>query len=143
MTDETPNSELTEIDEALKIAKANPQQANYFYDTFLNAEIFVPVLGADKKPGEWKRIKATERFFPLYLRHEEDRIIPVFDRLERLKRWSEDKAFDYILLQSHLFIRVIAPEIAIVLNEGTEYPYLFTANILDSLRNAMKPTQSN
>lgn len=134
---------LTELDEALKVAQANPNHANLFYDTFLNAEVFIPALRADKKPGEWRKLKIEERFFPLYLRHEEVRAVPVFDRLEKMKVWAENKAFDYLVLQSHLFLRVIAPEVAIVLNEGTTFRYLFTPEILETLRQAMKPVSPN
>ncbi len=133
-------SELTEVDEALKVAQADPNRGAFFYDTFLNAPIYIPALSANQKPGEWKKLENSERFFPLYLRHEEARAVPVFDRLEKLKTWAENRAFDYLVLQAHVFLRVVAPEIAIVLNEGTPYRYLFTPEILEGLRKAMKPT---
>lgn len=143
MSEDPKEKELTEVDEALRAAMANSNEANYFYDTFLNAEVFIPALRADKKPGEWVRLKPSDRFFPLYLRKDEARVVPVFDRLEKLKIWADDKAFDYIVLQAHLFLRVVAPEIAIVLNEGTAYRYLFTVEILESLRGAAKPVLQN
>lgn len=135
--------DLTEIDEALRAAQEDPKQANYFYDAFLNTEVFIPALAANKRPGEWKRLSASERFFPLYLKQNETRAIPVFDRLEKLKFWAGDRSFDYLTLQAHLFLKVIAPEIFIVLNEGTEYRYLFTPEILESLRQAAKPVVPN
>lgn len=82
---------MTKVDEALKIAMENPSHANFFYDAFLNAPVYVPALRADKKPGEWRQLKIDERFFPLYLKHEEARAIPVFDTLEKLKTWAEDR----------------------------------------------------
>ncbi len=141
MNDDPSKLDLTEVDEALQVAQGDPNQENYFYDAFLNAEIFIPALAADKKSGEWKRLSASERFFPLYLRQNETRAIPVFDRLERLKTWAGNRAFNYLTLQTHLFLKVIAPEIFIVLNEGTEYRYLFTPEILESLRRAAKPVR--
>ncbi len=143
MSDETPQVELTEIDEALRAAQINPAYANMFYDAFLNADIFIPALRADKKPGEWRPLSTSERFFPLYLRHEEVRAVPVFDRLEKLKTWAKDKAFDYLTLKAHIFLKVVAPEVAIVLNEGTELHYLFTPEILESLREAVKSVHLN
>lgn len=134
---------VTKVDEALKAARENPEHANFFYDTFLNTPMYIPALRADKKPGEWRQLKIDERFFPLYLRHEEARAIPVFDELGKLKTWAENKAFDYLVLQSHLLMKVIAPEVAIVLNEGTEYRYLFTPEVLESLRGAIRPAQLN
>ncbi len=134
---------MTKVDEALKAARENPSHANFFYDTFLNAPVFIPALRADKKPGEWRPLKIEERFYPLYLRHEEARAIPVFDTLEKLKTWAENKAFDYLVLQAHLLLKVIAPEIAVVLNEGTPYRYLFTPEVLESLRGAVRPANLN
>jgi hypothetical protein len=143
MQEDDSKPELTEVDVALGIAQSNPSHANLFYDAFLNAGIFIPALRADKKPGEWERIEASERFFPLYLRHEEVRAVPVFDRLDKLKTWAGDKAFNYLQLPAHLFLKVIAPEVAIVLNEGTPHRYLFTPEILESLRRAVKPVSAH
>jgi hypothetical protein len=134
---------LTELDRALATAIENPAYANLFYDTFLNTEMFIPALRADKKPGEWEKIALTERFYPLYLRHEETRAIPVFDTIEKMKTWAENKAFNYLVLQSHLLMKVIAPEIALVLNEGTPHRYLFTPSILGTLRQVAKPVAPN
>ena len=134
------NIELrTELDEALRVSHEDPSQANFFYDAFLNAPLFFPALRADKRPGEWERLSTETRFFPLYLKLGEARVIPVFDRLERLKHWAQDKAFDYLELPGNVLIRVIAPEIALVLNEGTPHRYLFIPDILEKLRTAMRP----
>jgi hypothetical protein len=138
-----PEFELTEVDTALQTAQANPAYANLFFDTFLNAEIFVPALRADKKPGDWVRLNPADRFFPLYLRQGEIRAVPVFDRIEKMKAWADDKAFDYLTLQAYLFLKVVATEVAIVLNEGTELHYFFTPEALETLRTAMKPVSPN
>ncbi len=139
MSDET----LTDLDEALDAARAAPEQANFFYDAFLNTPMFFPALRADKKPGDWERIGPSERFFPLYLHHGEARAIPVFDRMEKMKVWADDKAFNYLVLPGHVLLQVIAAEIAVVLNEGTQHRYLFTPEILEKLRQAMKQVQPN
>jgi hypothetical protein len=137
MRDVTP----TELDEALEAARRDPSHANFFYDAFLNAPMFFPALRADKRPGEWARLDARARFFPLYLHHGEARAIPVFDRLERMKAWAGEKTFDYLVLQASVLLEVIAPEIAIVLNEGIPTRYLFTPEILERLRRAMRPVK--
>ena len=135
--------ETTELDDALQLAIKNPAQANFFYDTFLNTLIIVPALRENKKDGSWTQIMATDRFFPLYLRSGQLRAVPVFDRLERLKAWAAVKdakaSFDYLVLPAHIFLRVIAADVNLVLNEGTPYPYTFTAEILEQLRAAAKP----
>lgn len=86
--------ELTELDEALKAAQDTHENANFFYDAFLNTEIFIPALRADKRPREW--MKLNKRFFPLYFTHGETRAVPVFDRLEKKKGWAGDRMFDYL-----------------------------------------------
>jgi hypothetical protein len=131
----------TELDEALEASRRDRKHANFFYDAFLNAMLFFPVLRADKRPGEWERLPADVRFFPLYLRHGEARAIPVFDRLHRLKAWADGKTFDYLVLPGSVLIRIIAPEIAIVLNEGMASRYLFVPEILEKLRKAMRPVR--
>lgn len=133
----------TDVDEALRAAKANPHHANFFYDAFLNAEMYIPVLRADKEPGDWKQLKISERFFPLCLRQGEVKAVPVFDRVEKLKAWADEKAYDYLVLQAHLLLKVIAPEMAIILNENTPDRYYFTPEILQSLRDAVQPVNLN
>src|SRR3954465_12673736 len=110
---------MTELNEPLRVAKRTPDHAGFFFDAFLSTQVFIPALSAEKKPGEWKRLKNTERFFPLYLKNGEMRAIPAFDELEKLKTWADDKAFNYLVLHAFLLLKVIAPEISLVLNEGT------------------------
>lgn len=134
---------MTELDQALEIARQNPAQANFFYDTFLNAPLYIPAQRQGKQEGEWEEIKKEERFFPLYLRNGEVRAVPVFDELERLQRWAEPKNFDYIVLPGHLFLKVIAKDVDILLNEGSDWRYHFTKQILEQLRNAVKQVLPN
>ncbi len=49
MNDDPSTSELSEVDEALQAAQKDPNQANEFYDTFLNADIFYsrPCVGQE------------------------------------------------------------------------------------------------
>ena len=131
---------MTELDQALEVARQNPSQANYFYDTFLNATLYIPAKRATEEESNWEQIKTTERFFPLYLRKGETRAVPVFDTMERMQEWAEPKLFDYIQLKGHLFLKVIAEDVHIVLNEGiAESRYHFTSEILEQLRTAVKP----
>ncbi len=130
---------MTDLDQALEVARQNPAQANFFYDAFLNAPLFIPAMRADQKEGNWMQIKTSERFYPLYLRNGEVRAVPVFDTVDRMQDWAEPKIFDFIVLQGHLFLKVIAEDVDILLNEGTESRHHFTSEILHQLRNAAKP----
>ncbi len=129
---------MTDLDDALEMAKANPAQANFFYDAFLNATLFIPAQRADKSAGEWRAISKTERFYPLYLKDEEKRAVPVFDTLERLQNWADPTAFDYIELQGHLFLKVIAKDVSVFLNPGVPSNHHFPSDILERLRQSVK-----
>lgn len=131
----------TVLDEALQIARKHPEQANFFYDTFLNAWLYVPAQNAEKTQGSWTQIAATERFFPLYLRQGDVKAVPVFDTLEKLKTWAEARPFDYLILPTHLFLKVIAPDVGIILNEGTVFRHYFKAQTLAAIRDAIKVVQ--
>lgn len=133
--------EITSVDEALQVARENKAHANFFYDTFLNATIFVPAQREDKSPGSWKEINASERFFPLYLRKETLRAVPVFDTLAKLQNWAGENSFDYLILPAYLFLKVIAKDVHVILNDNTPYRYEFTADILEKLRTAMAPVK--
>lgn len=130
---------LTALDDALRIARESPAHANFFYDAFLNSNLFIPAQREDKQEGEWKQIKATERFFPLYLRQGETKAVPVFDTLEKMQTWAGERAFDYLLLPTLLFLKVIASDVGLLLNESTPWRYQFTVEILEQLRSAARP----
>jgi uncharacterized protein YheU (UPF0270 family) len=137
MTKET-NPE-TPLDEALKSALADPKFANFFYDTFLNSIIVMPVKKEGTQQGNWTELSLKERFFPLFLSFENGRAVPVFDSKERLQTWSQNQNFDYIKIKAHVLLKLLDPSMAIVLNCGTEFEYVLTVEILDLLRNSMRP----
>lgn len=145
MTEQTnsPAVPETELDEALRTARKHPETANFFYDAFLNAWLYIPAQNAEKSQGTWKQIAANERFFPLYLRQGELRAVPVFDKLEKLKVWADVRPFDYLMLPTHLFLKVISPDVGIVLNEGTAYRHFFKAETLAAIRNAIQVVHPN
>ncbi len=134
---------MTELDIALHAALENSNQANFFFDAFLNASVWIPAQRADETPGAWTGIEASDRFFPLYLRKAEAKAVPVFDSLEKLKTWADERAFDFMVLPAHLFIKVLAEDVGILLNEGTPFHYHFTPKTLGVLRTAAKTVEVN
>jgi len=137
MTDkEKPESS---IDEALSSALQDPKFANFFYDTFLNAFIFMPVKKEGSSEGTFTELTLKDRFFPLYLNFEKGRAIPCFDSLERLQKWSQGQKFDYLNIKAHSLLKMLDPSMAIVLNPGTAFEYILTSDILELLRNSMRP----
>ncbi len=126
----------TPIDHALHLAREDAKTGNMFYDAFLNAEIFIPVRKEGADQGTWSEIAPNERFFPLFLKHEETKVVPAFDKLERLQFWAESRALDYVKVRCHLFLKTLAPEIGLALNLATAYSHFFEAKTLDQLRQA-------
>lgn len=129
----------TPLDEALQSALADPKFANFFYDTFLNTIIVMPVKKEGTQTGSWTELSLKDRFFPLFLSFEKGRAVPVFDSLERLKHWSQNQSFDFIKIKAHVLLKLLDPSMAIVLNNGTEFEYILTSDILELLRNSMRP----
>ncbi len=134
---------MTELDSALQAALENPNEANFFFDAFLNASVWIPAQRADETPATWTAIQASDRFFPLYLRKADAKAVPVFDTLEKLKLWAGERAFDFMVLPAHLFMKVIADDVGILLNEGTPLRYHFTPKTLGMLRSSAKPVEVN
>jgi hypothetical protein len=141
----------TELDKALEVARGAVKDAkdpgnthaNYFYDTFLNSVLFVPVLLEGKQTGDWSLLGLEDRFNPMFVKHDGAPLIPVFDLLERLKEWASDRQFDYLEIKTHVFVQLLGPKVSLVLNPGTPWNYAFTSQILSSLRNAMRPISPN
>lgn len=132
----------TPIDEALLIAQQDNSQANYFYDAFLNADLIFPVQRTGTTEGKWERLGMSDRFSPLFLAFDENKkAVPVFDTLARLKEWAAERKLDYVAIRGHLLLRIVDNSVGILLNLGTPFHYTLTADILNSLRRAMKPVR--
>jgi len=136
-----PTAPETELDEALEAARQDKTQANYFYDTLLNTDLAAPVQTVGKTDGNWKQLEPHERFQPLFLAFEKTKAMPVFDSLARMKRWAGARQFDYILLRGHQLIGILGDQGGLVVNAGTPWSYTVTPEILEKLRQAMRPVQ--
>ena len=66
-------------------------------------------------------------------------MVPVFDRLERLKAFATVRPLDYLELRGHVIVNLISPEVAILLNPGSPSNYAFGLDVLEKFRQAMKP----
>ncbi|NBW98142.1 SseB family protein [bacterium] len=137
MTD-LPKAE-TPLDEALASAFNDQKFANFFYDTFLNTVIFMPVKKEGTQEGSFSELTLKDRFFPYFLNFEKGRAIPVFDQLKRMEGWGQSFKFDYIKIKAHLLLKLLDPSMAVVINPGTAFEYILTSEILTVLRQSMKP----
>lgn len=128
----------TKIDEALKLAKKNPALGHVFYDAFLNSAILLPVLAESSEKGSWRALDPKERFFPLFIKENDKKVVPVFDELVRLKNWSISSPLDYVTLAGYRLLNILDPSIGIMLNLGTDYSYYFSEELLKKLRENLK-----
>ena len=145
MTDESEPGAVavpeTPLDEAMKHARQNPGEGNYFYDQFLNTDLFMPVRISDQKEGTGRELGWNEKFHPLFLKYGETRVVALFDTLERMRAWEKATSLDYLHLRFHVLLGTLAPGVAAVLNLGTPWVHYFTPDVLDQLRQAMKPVE--
>lgn len=130
--------EVTDLGRALDVARENPQQANYFYDTFLNWDLVIPVQKDQSKGGTWQRLKLDDKFFPLFIPQGEIRIVPSFDTLARLRGWAGSRDLDYIQVRSHLFLKMLGSKVALSLNPGSDSNYVFGPSLIEQLVGNMK-----
>src|SRR5256885_9045760 len=103
MREEREVQDKTPLDEALETAKQDRSQANSFYDAFLNTDLFVPVQ-LEGTQGSWKKVGLRDRFQPLFVPSGDTRVVPAFDRLDRLREWATGRPVDYLELKSHILI---------------------------------------
>ncbi len=129
----------TSLDQALVMAREDNAQGSLYYDAFLNTDLFIPVKREGFEEGSWTEVEADERFFPLFLKAQDTRVLPVFDRLDRLQTWAEERELDFLKVRCHLFIKTLPAEVAIAVNLGNAFYYLFTGELLEQLRQAAKP----
>ena len=146
MTDEEEKPR-TELDLALVAAKEAPKdsdgQANFFYDTFLNTDFYMPVLLEGAANGSWKALTPADRFQPLFLAFPNGKAIPLFDTLERLQTWADERTLDYLVLAGHITVKIMGGNVALILNPGTPWNYTMMPEILEKVQNAMKQVRPN
>jgi hypothetical protein len=130
---------VTELDEALEIARRDPSRSGFFYDAFLNGDLLMPVQLEGAEKGSWKQVGPKDRFKPLFLNYEQTKVVPVFDRLDRLQAWAGSRALDFVPLRGHIMLVLVSAEVGMVLNLATNWTYYFSPEILQRLRTVMKP----
>lgn len=136
-----PIEEPTDLAKALTVARENPHQANYFYDTFLNWDLVIPVLRQGQDKGTWERLALDDKFFPLFIPKKEVKIVPAFDTLERAKEWADARTLDYIQVRAHQFLRMLGSSVALSLNPGSTDFFVFSPSLIDKLVGNMKVVQ--
>lgn len=132
---------VTPLDEALVAAQEDGSQANFYYDSFLNTDLYFPVQVLGAQEGSWRRLGMTEKFQPLFLAFPQGKAVPTFDKLERMKEWAAEKGLDYAVLKGYQLLGIVADDVGIMINLATPFHYTLTPDTLNLLRSAMRPVQ--
>lgn len=134
-----PDKPETPLDEAFISAVKDRKFANFFYDTFLNTVIYMPVRKEGHEQALGVELDLQDKFFPYFLNLENERAVPVFDSLERLESWGEGQKLDYLKIKAHLLLKILDSTMSIFLNGGTPFEYVLKSEIIELLRKSMRP----
>jgi len=122
----------TALDRALAVAEDGDDQAQAFYDAFLNARLYVPTASDDTDiPDDTVSLLVADI--------EGEGIVPVFDSEERLAVWAEEPV-PFTVLAGHALVAQLDPELSVALNVGTPHFKLFVEAELGWLRERLAET---
>lgn len=129
---------MSKIDDALVSLRENMDNARKqmeFYDLFLNANFFVPIL-ADLTPEVQE---GTKEVAPVITEADGKDYLMIFDSLERLKDWATEEGDGrYIEVPGHVLALNSAAPLHWALNVGTEFSKQFHPEEIAWLRQAVE-----
>lgn len=130
---------MTLLDQALKAAQTDPSRQGAFYDLFLNVELYIPTHDHPTSLGV-RRTGPQETFRPVILDYKGNRIIPIFDTLEKLTAWAR-RPIGYIQVTAYAFLQSLAGRMHLALNIGTPGFKEFVADEVEWLKKAVQSSQ--
>jgi len=125
-------SKMTPLDSAYASAQKNEEQQSTFYNTFLNAELFIPTHDMSEE-DQHKRAGEDETISPIFIESEGVQYLMLFDSKERLSAWAQ-KEVGFVALPGHAIVEMMSPEIHWALNVGTEYVKTFVPEEIQWLK---------
>ncbi|HJV66043.1 MAG TPA: SseB family protein [Geomonas sp.] len=119
---------MEKLDEALVELRQNMRdhkKQSAFYDLFLNATFFVPVLDTPRpqEPGD-PNDNGTRAVLPMVIEAEGNDYLMLFSSLERLKGWSPE-VVPHIEVPGHVLALNTVPPLHWALNAGTDFSKQF------------------
>lgn len=135
---------MEKLDEALVDLRQNLRdykKQSAFYDLFLNAAFFVPVLEPPraKEAGD-SNDDGTRAVVPMVIEAEGNDYLMLFSSLERLKGWSPEE-LPYIEVPGHVLALNTVPPLHWALNAGTDFSKQFHPEEIDWLRSCVQQCQ--
>lgn len=128
---------MTPLDKALESARKDQSKAKVFYHLFLNTDIYVPTHDAPGEQNVERRAGGNETFRPILLTHEDKKLMPIFDTLERLQTWAKRPIY-FMRISAHDLLETVGTSVNIALNPGTDHFKLFE---IDEIKQLQKEAQ--
>jgi hypothetical protein len=130
---------MTDIDRALEAMRRDMSDAgnqSKFYDLFLNATFFVPILDEQAVGGAGTTVPDGE-VLPLVIEAEGNDYLMLFDSKERLHAWAEAEV-GCVEVPGHVLAATTEPPLHWALNVGTEYAKQFVPGEIAWLREVVE-----
>ena len=116
---------MTELDQALEVLKANPDDQTAqsgFYGLFLNSIFFVPIGTETVKSEDESSEKKVD--LPLIIESDGADFLVFFDQQQRLDAWAE-KVVPCVQMPGHVIAEITSPNLCWAMNVGTEHDKQF------------------
>jgi len=129
---------MTQLDEALDTLRQDPSDARNqakFYDLFLNATFFVPILD-EKSLDETVGSPREGQVLPLVMEADGNDYLMLFDTRERLRAWTQADP-PCVEVPGHVLAATTMPPLHWALNVGTDFSKQFVPDEIAWLRDAV------
>lgn len=129
---------MTELDKALTVLRQDMTDAksqSAFYDLFLNATFYVPIL--DEAAEVEDNAAQKGEVLPLVIEAEGNDYLMLFDTKERLQEWTQADA-RYVEVPGYVLAATTMPPLHWALNAGTEYSKQFLPDEIAWLRDVVE-----
>ena len=125
---------MEKLDEALLDLRQDmrdQKKQSAFYDLFLNANFFVPILDNDEPQEQARKVR------PLITESEGNDYLMLFSSLERLHAWDPEE-IRHIEVPGHVLALSTMPPLHWALNVGTDYSKQFHPEEIAWLRESVE-----
>ena len=124
---------MNKLDEALVNLRQNMEderKQSAFYDLFLNATFFLPIVDDREPKDEAVAADGSREVVPLVTEAEGNDYLMIFDTPDRLKGWAKDGSEDqdevrFVEVPGHLIVLSAQAPLHLALNAGTEFSKQF------------------
>jgi len=131
---------MTPLDKALQAAMKDGVKAGQFYGLFLQTDIFIPTHEVPEVEGE-RHVDDDEVINPIILENEGDKILLLFDQLERLQNFAH-RELGYVVLPGHVILDSMPEGLRWVLNHGTDHAKEFVPEEIEYLKREFQQPRS-